>query len=110
MSKLRPHEQALVDTDNQLLLKTLVLAELCESANPGETEFIVETPEDPERYRGGENMPTFTVWPEVKQVLEVDLKLKRISVEQGALGHERKKPTCLSSSIPEVNTAGSRSV
>ena len=47
-------------------------------------------------------MPTFTVWPEVTQVLETDLKLKRISIEQGALGHARKKPTCLWSSIPEV--------
>ena len=73
--KLKPHEQTLVDTDNQLLLRTLVLAELCESANPGETEFMVETPEDPAKYREGENIPTFTVWPEVTQVLEKDLKL-----------------------------------
>ena len=99
---LKPHEQTLVDTDNQLLLRTLVLAELRESANPGETEFMVETPEDPAKYREGENIPTFTVWPEVTQVLEKDLKLKRISVDQGALGHVRKKPTCLWASIPEV--------
>ena len=99
---LKPHERALVDTDSQLLLRTLVLAELCESANPGETEFMVETPEDPATYREGENIPTFTVWPEVVQVLEKDLKLRRISVDQGALGHARKKPTCLWSSIPEV--------
>ena len=99
---LKPHERALVDTDSQLLLRTLVLAELCESANPGETEFMVETPEDPATYREGENIPTFTVWPEVVQVLEKDLKLRRISVDQGALDHARKKPTCLWSSIPEV--------
>ena len=60
---------------------------------------MAETPEDPETYREGANMPTFTVWPEVKQVLEADLRLKRISIEQGALGHARKKPTCLRSSI-----------
>ena len=101
-SDLKPHERTLVETDNQLLLRTLVLAELCESANPGETEFMVETPEDPANYREGENIPTFTVWPEVTQVLEKDLKLKRISVDQGALGHARKKPTCLWSSVPEV--------
>ena len=46
-SDLTPHERTLVDTDTQLLLRTLVLAELCESANPGETGFMVETPEDP---------------------------------------------------------------
>ena len=73
-----------------------------ESANPAKTEFMVETPEDPATYREGENIPTFTVWPEVVQVLEKDLKLRRISVDQGALGHARKKPTCLWSSIPEV--------
>ena len=101
-SDLKPHERTLVDTDTQLLLRTLALAERCESANPGETEFMVETPEDPATYREGENIPTFTVWPEVVQVLEKDLKLKRISVDQGALGHARKKPTCLWSSIPEV--------
>ena len=99
---LKPHERTLVETDNQLLLRTLVLAELCESANSGETEFMVETPEDPATYREGENIPTFTMWPEVVQVLEKDLKLRRISVDQGALGHARKKPTCLWSSIPEV--------
>ena len=101
-SDLKPHERTLVDTDTQLLLRTLVLAELCKSANPGETEFMVETPEDPASYREGDNMPTFTVWPEVTQVLEKDLKLRRISGDQGALGHARKKPTCLWSSIPEV--------
>ena len=101
-SDLRPRVRALVDTDTQLLLRTLVLAELCESANPGETEFMVETPEDPATYREGDNMPTFTVWPEVIQVLETDLKLRRVSIDQGALGHARKKPTCLWSSIPEV--------
>lgn len=90
-SDLKPHEQTLVDVDTQLLLRTLLLAELCEAAGPGETEFMVETPEDPAYYRDGENMPSFTVWPEVKQVLEVDLGLKRTSVEHGALGHERKK-------------------
>ena len=43
-SDLKPHERTLVDTDTQLLLRTLALAERCESANPGETEFMVEMP------------------------------------------------------------------
>ena len=81
---LKPHEQSMVDMDSQLWLRTLVLAEVCES------------------YGGGNVESTFTNWPELQTVLEKDLQLRKIAVDQGALGHQRRKPTCLWSNTEEI--------
>ena len=45
---------------------------------------------------------SFTVWPEVKSVLEKAVGLTRVTVDQGALGHQRRKPTCLWSNMDVI--------
>lgn len=68
-----------------------------------EVKALVETPEDPKTYRGDrDDYATLTCWPEVVKVLEEVLQLKRISLDQGALQHPRRKPTCLWSNFPMV--------
>ena len=57
---------------------------------------MVETPEDPMTYRQDEvEYASFTVWPEVQSVLEKAVGLTRLTVDQGAPGHQRRKPNML---------------
>ena len=66
-----------------------------------EVKALVETPEDPKTHRGDrDDYATFTCWPGVVKVLEEVLQHKRISLDQGALQHPRRKPTCLWSNFP----------
>ena len=65
-------------------------------------EYLLETPQDPAVYKPELDPPTFTNWPELQTVLEKDLQLRKIAVDQGALGHQRRKPTCLWSNIEEI--------
>eukprot|EP00435_Cladocopium_sp_Y103_P057698 s652_g20.t1 len=87
-------EQQLADTDSQLWLRTLLLMYEAKLYNP-EVKAVVETPEDPMTYRQDKvEYASFTVWPEVQAVLEKAVGLTRLTVDQGALGHQRRKPTC----------------
>ena len=95
-------EQQLADTDSQLWLRTLLLMYEAKLYNP-DVKAVVETPEDPMTYRQDEvEYASFTVWPEVKSVLEKAVGLKRLTVDQGALGHQRRKPTCLWSNMEVI--------
>ena len=92
----------MVDMDSQLWLRALVWAEVCESYGGGNVEYLLETPQDPAVYKPELDPPTFTNWPELQTVLEKDLQLRKIAVDQGALGHQRRKPTRLWSNIEEM--------
>ena len=95
-------EQQLADTDSQLWLRTLLLMYEAKLYNP-DVKAVVETPEDPMTYRQDEvEYASFTVWPEVKSVLEKAVGLTRLTVDQGALGHQRRKPTCLWSNMDVI--------
>ena len=95
-------EKHLCATDNQLLLRALLLGYLAKEANSN-MESCFETPEDPMEYKkDGVEYPSFTAWPEVKLILEQLMGLQRVSVDQGALKHPRRKPTCLWTSMPMV--------
>ena len=96
-------EQQLADTDSQLWLRTLLLMYEAKLYNPN-VKAVVETPEDPIlTYRQDEvEYASFTVWPEVQSVLEKAVGLTRLTVDQGALGHQRRKPTCLWSNMDVI--------
>ena len=95
-------EQQLADTDSQLWLRTLLLMYEAKLHNQ-DVKAVVETPEDPMTYRQDEvEYASFTVWPEVKSVLERAVGLTRLTVDQGALGHQRRKPTCLWSNMDVI--------
>jgi hypothetical protein len=51
---------------------------------------------------GKPETPTFTSWPELMEVLEGHLALQRVGLDQGALGHDRRKPTALWTNMAEV--------
>ena len=102
LEDLTTKEQQQVSTDNQLWLRTLVL--IFEAGeNNEDLTGMVETPEDPQAYRGEEHQfPSYTTWPEVSAVLEDRLGWVRVSFDQGVLGHKRKKPTTLWSNWHEI--------
>ena len=65
-------------------------------------ETLIEQPQDPWEWKDEkEPYPTFTKWPETKQVMK-DLKMHTTRVNQGGLGHPTVKPTALLNSIKEV--------
>ena len=98
---LRPFERSMVDGDNQLWLRTLVVAKLVRQFNE-DAEMAFETPEDPWQYKDHGDHPSFSCWPEVTGILEEELGLKRLHLDQGAVCHERRKPTILWSDMIEV--------
>ena len=48
---------------------------------------LLERPEDPADYTDKPEVPTFTNWPELVEVLQRRLALQRVGLDQGALGH-----------------------
>ena len=70
---------------------------------------MVEQPRDPKEWReddyalhGGHGYPSFLCWPETDRVLVAYDDVIEVRVDQGALGHKRKKPTTLVTNIHEV--------
>ena len=70
---------------------------------------MVEQPRDPKEWReddyalhGGHGYPSFLCWPETDRVLIAYSDVIEVGVDQGALGHKRKKPTTLVTNIHEV--------
>ena len=98
---LTPAEKQLVEDDSQLWLRFMALVRLGRHYNQNLTG-LAETPEDPAEYWPQmKHCPTFTNWGELNDTFETP-GWQRITVEQGALGHPRRKPTCLWTDIPEV--------
>ena len=97
--------QAQVNTDSALWLRTLYWFYLSHcSGSP--TKYFLEQPLDPEQWIKEEDVPefgapSFTVWPETEWMVK-QLGLKESRIDQGALGHPVRKPTCLLSNIEEI--------
>eukprot|EP00434_Breviolum_minutum_P005938 symbB.v1.2.005236.t1/scaffold302.1/size234775/5 len=58
--------------------------------------------EDDYALHGGHGYPSFLCWPETDRVLVAYSDVIEVRVDQGALGHKRKKPTTLVTNIHEV--------
>ena len=70
---------------------------------------MVEQPRDPKEWReddyalhGGHGYPSFLCWPETDRVMVAYSDVIEVRVDQGALGHKRKKLTTLVTNIHEV--------
>ena len=103
LESLSEAEMRLVDGDSVLYMRTLVLMNEAYEANMRVLELL-EQPEDPSKYREDDKakeIPSFMAWEET-QTIQNKVGLKRVSIEQGALGHPTRKPTALLTNIPEV--------
>lgn len=100
-------ERELVNNDSVLWIKTLWLLMLAKEANQS-VECGVEQPQDPAEWKNIpdqqlELYPSFTVWPETQVVIDA-LELTKVRFDQGALGHQTRKPTTMITNIPEIMT------
>lgn len=104
---LSEYEKNMTNGDSALVLKQVALFKLAEENKPqGEWEigFLLESPEDPAAYAGELQAPSFWTWEEVRSLELFGMKL--ISLDQGRVGHEQRKPTsCLTNlkSVWELN-------
>ena len=70
-------------------------------------ETLLEQPADPEtwvsptRQRPFHGFASYLAWPETGRVGNI-LQMKEVTLDQGALGHSKVKPTTLMTDIPEV--------
>ena len=102
---ISPAQQEEADGDSVLWIKTLWLIHLARESR-GDLCFMVEQPRDPQEWRENEvrlhqgfGYPSFLCWPETDRVLSDG---DHIRLDQGSLGHKRKKPTTLITNIPEI--------
>ena len=105
---ISPEQQEEADIDSTLWIKTLWLIHLSRGSR-SDFLFMVEQPRDPKEWReddyalhGGHGYPSFLCWPETDRVLVAYDDVIEVRVDQGALGHKRKKPTTLVTNIHEV--------
>ena len=105
---ISPEQQEEADIDSTLWIKTLWLIHLARGSR-SDFLFMVEQPRDPKEWReddyalhGGHGYPSFLCWPETDRVLVAYDDVIEVRVDQGALGHKRKKPTTLVTNIHEV--------
>ena len=97
-----------VDGDTALWLKTLGLYEKSQEgmgANGilGQCGLLVESPQDPCEYvEDGKEYPSFWEWEETEDFLERNPDMFKVRVDQGALGHQRPKPTTLLTNIAQL--------
>ena len=105
---ISPEQQEEADIDSTLWIKTLWLIHLARGSR-NDVLFMVEQPRDPKEWReddyalhGGHGYPSFLCWPETDRVLIAYSDVIEVRVDQGALGHKRKKPTTLLTNIHEV--------
>ena len=67
-------------------------------------ESLLEQPRDPAEYRKDvkeKDFPSFLVWPETQETMKI-LEWDKVVLDQGAIGHQVKKPSTLLTDIPEV--------
>ena len=97
---LSPAEYQVAFGNAQLWLRSLALV------REGKKGFsrlggLFETPDPALYWLEKKECPSFTTWPEIQQTMDL-VGWKRISLDQGCLGHPRRKPTCLWSGWEEV--------
>ena len=96
-------EKKLAEDDAVLMLRAQWLARKAKRANPG-MESLLEQPRDPAEYRRDateKDFPSFLVWPETQETMRI-LEWDKVVLDQGAIGHQVKKPSTLLTDIPEV--------
>ena len=105
---ISPAQQEEADGDSVLWIKTLWLIHLARGSR-GDLCFMVEQPRDPQEWRENEvrlhqgfGYPSFLCWPETDRVLTAFDDVMHVRLDQGCLGHKRKKPTTLVTNIPEI--------
>ena len=101
---LTDREQELTDSDSALMLKQLALFQVAhESKSPQHPEigFLMGSPEDPAKYAGECDAPTFWVSPEV-QAIKDRFGVKVVAFDQGQLGHSQTRPTMCLTNLDHV--------
>ena len=108
LKDLNERESMRVDGDSALWLKTLGLYErsqegMAENGLSGRCGLVVEHPQDPQEYvDDGKEYPSFWEWEETVGFLQRHQDMFQIRVDQGALGHQRPKPTMLLSNVGQL--------
>ena len=106
LPNLTDREKALVMGDSALVFKMLGLYEMMVQSQEvkGRTAFALEHPMDVEDYMnetGPEEYPSIWEWEEVRKFAK-GFNMDFIGFEQGAMGHQRKKPTMLMSDLRDL--------
>eukprot|EP00438_Fugacium_kawagutii_P027097 Skav203917 [mRNA] locus=scaffold228:326406:331875:+ [translate_table: standard] len=110
LSTHTPAEQRMVDQDSLLWMRMLTLYILAEEirdrALHPPTAFAVEQPEDPKEYRHPEEVQELgfmSMWRTDEWLsFEREFGMRRISFDQGCMGHLKRKPTTLGTNIPSL--------
>ena len=97
--------QEQVQGDTVMFLRTLSWFRLSGEANK-QTQFALEQPMDPQEWVTKEKLPkggapSFMVWKETRETMKA-LGLKMTRMDQGALGHQTRKPTMVATNMMEV--------
>ena len=102
LCNLTEKERILVDQDTILWLRNLRWMHLAQVKNPL-AEVLLEQPRDPNLWKHDlpEVAPSFLRWPETKSMAD-RWKWQWIQIDQGALGHETRKPSTFLTTVPEV--------
>ena len=105
---ITPAQQEEADGDSVLWIKTLWLIHLARGSR-GDLCYMGEQPRDPQEWKEdevrlheGHGYPSFLCWPETDRVLTAFDDVMHVRLDQGSLGHKRKKPTTLVTNIPEI--------
>ena len=106
LPNLTEREEQMVMGDTALVMKMMGLYERMVEAR-GErrdTAFLLEHPMDPEEYLDdvrGEDFPSIWEWEEIHQFASA-YDMNFVKFDQGAMGHQRRKPTTLMSDLEEL--------
>eukprot|EP00438_Fugacium_kawagutii_P032909 Skav221774 [mRNA] locus=scaffold2426:73054:81328:- [translate_table: standard] len=107
LSTNTPAEQRMVDQDSLLWMRMLALYVLAEEIRDGTTHpptaFAVEQPEDPRDYRDPQEVQELGFMSMCRTdewlSFEREFNMKRISFDQGCMGHLKRKPTTLGTNL-----------
>ena len=99
---LKASDQQKTDGDSILWLKALYWMWLSYRKDSS-TRYLLENPRDPNEWhpQEGVHFPSFWQWPESERIRK-ELGLKKVHVEQGALGHITVKPTTFLTNFADV--------
>ena len=102
LCNLTEKERILVDQDTILWLRNLRWMHLAQVKKPL-AEVLLEQPRDPNLWKQDlpEVAPSFLRWPETRSMAD-RWKWQWIQIDQGALGHETRKPSTFLTTVPEV--------
>ena len=106
---LGPADAELVIADSVLMFRfwslLMVAEEMREETEPP-TQFFMEQPEDPKRYRSEEDVQQhgyFSVFRTAEwKALAEKYNLVQYHFDQHPMGHPKRKPTCLATNVQEV--------